>query len=303
MNNKDDFKSGFVAIVGRTNVGKSTIINSLLNEKLVIMSDKPQTTRNNIRCIYTDEEAQIIFVDTPGVHRAKNKLSGMMTEMVSGSLLNTDMVVYVVEDDMHIGKTDQIILTKLKEINKPVIVLINKADKLSQDEVLFKINLFKDYNFINDIIPISALTGKNMELIIPYIKKYLNKGPMYFPQDMITDKPEKFFISELIREKALNLLQQEIPHGIAVEILSMKERRGRDLIDIEATIYCERKSHKSIIIGKNGSMIKNIGTKAREDIENFLDTKVNLQLWVKVKEEWRDNNSVLKDLGYKDEVY
>lgn len=303
MNNKDDFKSGFVAIVGRTNVGKSTIINSLLNEKLVIMSDKPQTTRNNIRCIYTDEEAQIIFVDTPGVHRAKNKLSGMMTEMVSGSLLNTDMVVYVVEDDMHIGKTDQIILSKLKEINKPVIVLINKADKLSQDEVLFKINLFKDYNFINDIIPISALTGKNMELIIPYIKKYLNKGPMYFPQDMITDKPEKFFISELIREKALNLLQQEIPHGIAVEILSMKERRGRDLIDIEATIYCERKSHKSIIIGKNGSMIKNIGTKAREDIENFLDTKVNLQLWVKVKEEWRDNNSVLKDLGYKDEVY
>lgn len=303
MNNKDNFKSGFVSIVGRTNVGKSTIINSLLNEKLVIMSDKPQTTRNNIRCIYTDEEAQIIFVDTPGVHRAKNKLSGMMTDMVSGSLSNTDMVVYVVEDDMHIGKTDQIILGKLKDIKKPVIVLINKADKLSQDEVLFKINLFKEFDFINDIIPISALKGKNMELIIPYIKKYLQKGPMYFPQDMITDKPEKFFISELIREKALNYLQQEIPHGIAVEILSMKERKGRDLIDIEATIYCERKSHKSIIIGKNGSMIKNIGIKAREDIENFLDTKVNLQLWVKVKEEWRDNNTVLKDLGYKDEVY
>ena len=216
MNNKENFKSGFVSIVGRTNVGKSTIINSLLNEKLVIMSDKPQTTRNNIRCIYTDEEAQIIFVDTPGVHRAKNKLSGMMTDMVSGSLLNTDMVVYVVEDDMHIGKTDQIILAKLKDINKPVIVLINKADKLSQDEVLFKINLFKEFDFINDIIPISALKGKNMELIIPYIKKYLQQGPMYFPQDMITDKPEKFFISELIREKALNFLQQEIPQDFGI---------------------------------------------------------------------------------------
>ncbi len=303
MNIKDDFKSGFVAIVGRTNVGKSTIINNLLNEKLVIMSDKPQTTRNNIRCIYTDEEAQIIFIDTPGMHRAKNKLSGMMTDMVSGSISSTDIVLYVVEDDMHIGKTDQIMLEKLKNLKKPIIMLINKADKLSQDEVLYKINLFKEYDFINDIIPVSALTGKNMELIIPYIKKHLKKGPMYFPQDMITDKPEKFFISELIREKALNFLQQEIPHGIAVEILSMKERHGRDLIDIEATIYCERKSHKSIIIGKNGSMIKNIGTKAREDIENFLDTKVNLQLWVKVKEEWRDSNSVLKDLGYKDEVY
>jgi GTP-binding protein Era len=301
MNGKN-FKSGFIAIIGRTNVGKSTIINSLLNEKLVIMSNKPQTTRNNIRCIYTDEEAQLIFIDTPGMHKPKNKLSNMMVDMVSGSLASTDLVLYVVEDDMYIGRTDKIILEKLANANKPVILLINKADKLSQDEVLYKINLYKEYSFINEILPISALTGKNMELVIPLIKKYLSQGPMYFPEDMITDKPEKFFIAELIREKALQLLEQEIPHGVGVEIMSMKERKGKDIIDIEATIYCERKSHKSIIIGKNGSMIKNIGTKARMDIEKFLDIRVNLQLWVKVREEWRDSNYVLKDLGYKDEV-
>jgi GTP-binding protein Era len=300
--NENSFKSGFIAIIGRTNVGKSTILNSLLNEKLVIMSDKPQTTRNNIRCIYTDEEAQLIFIDTPGLHKPKNKLSNMMVDMVSGSLSSTDIVLFVVEHDMHIGRTDKILLEKLANANKPVILLINKADKLRQDEVLYKINLYKEYSFINEILPISALTGKNMELIIPLIKKYLPQGPMYFPEDMITDKPEKFFIAELIREKALQLLEQEIPHGIGVEIMSMKERKEKDIIDIEATIYCERKSHKSIIIGKNGSMLKNIGTKARMDIERFLDTKINLQLWVKVQQEWRDSNHVLKDLGYKDEV-
>lgn len=300
--NENNFKSGFIAIVGRTNVGKSTILNSLLNEKLVIMSDKPQTTRNNIRCIYTDEEAQLIFIDTPGLHKPKNKLSNMMVDMVSGSLSNTDVVLFVVENDMHIGRTDKIILDKLTNINKPVILLINKADKLKQDEVLYKIGLYKEYSFIKEILPISALTGKNMESVIPLIKKYLPQGPMYFPEDMITDKPEKFFIAELIREKALLFLQQEIPHGIGVEIISMKERKGKNIIDIEATIYCDRKSHKSIIIGKNGLMLKNIGTKARIDIEKFLDTKVNLQLWIKVREEWRDNSNILKDLGYKDEV-
>lgn len=300
--NENNFKSGFIAIVGRTNVGKSTILNSLLNEKLVIMSDKSQTTRNNIRCIYTDEEAQLIFIDTPGLHKPKNKLSNMMVDMVSGSLSNTDVVLFVVENDMYIGRTDKIILDKLTNINKPVILLINKADKLKQDEVLYKIGLYKEYSFIKEILPISALTGKNMESVIPLIKKYLPQGPMYFPEDMITDKPEKFFIAELIREKALLFLQQEIPHGIGVEIISMKERKGKNIIDIEATIYCDRKSHKSIIIGKNGLMLKNIGTKARIDIEKFLDTKVNLQLWIKVREEWRDNSNILKDLGYKDEV-
>jgi GTP-binding protein Era len=299
--NENNFKSGFIAIVGRTNVGKSTILNSLLNEKLVIMSDKPQTTRNNIRCIYTDEEAQLIFIDTPGLHKPKNKLSNMMVDMVSCSLSNTDVVLFVVENDMYIGRTDKIILDKLTNINKPVILLINKADKFKQDEVLYKIGLYKEYSFIKEILPISALTGKNMESVIPLIKKYLPQGPMYFPEDMITDKPEKFFIAELIREKALLFLQQEIPHGIGVEIISMKERKGKNIIDIEATIYCDRKSHKSIIIGKNGLMLKNIGTKARIDIEKFLDTKVNLQLWIKVREEWRDNSNILKDLGYKDE--
>jgi len=302
ININDDFKSGFASVVGRTNVGKSTILNALLKEKLLIMSEKPQTTRNVIRCIYTDNEAQIIFIDTPGMHKPKNKLSGMMTEMIAGSLACTDVVLFVVEDDMHIGKNDKMLLEKLEGIKKPVILLINKADKLSQNEVLYKINLFKDYKFISEIVPISALTGKNMDCVIPLIKKYLPKGPMYFPEDMITDKPEKFFIAELIREKALNLLQHEIPHGTAVEILSMKERKDKDITDIDAVIYCERKSHKSIIIGKNGAMIKSIGIKAREDIERFLNMKVNLQLWVKVKDQWRDNNSILKELGYKDEV-
>lgn len=296
----NNFVSGFVAVVGRTNVGKSTLLNALLGQKLLIISDKPQTTRNAIRCIYTDEEAQIIFMDTPGIHKPKNKLGELMIDKVAQSLAGTDAVLLVLENDLQIGGRDKMLLEKLDESGKPVIALINKADKMSQEDVLYKINLLKEYDFINEIVPVSALSGKNVEKIIPLIKQYLPKGPMYFPEEMISDMPEKFFIEEIIREKALFFLQEEIPHGIAVELFSLRERAGKNLIDIEATIYCERKSHKGIIIGKKGEMLKNIGTKAREDIEKFLNTKINLQLWIKVRENWREKQYDLRDLGYRE---
>ncbi len=296
------FLSGFVAVVGRTNVGKSTILNALMGEKLAITSNKPQTTRNKIRCIYTDEEAQIIFTDTPGIHKPKNKLSGMMATMAYGSLADSDLVVFVVEEDTYIGTGDKALLEKLAQCRCPVVMLINKADKMTQEDILYKIGLYQKYEFIQEILPVSALTGKNMDKILPMIKKYLPEGILYFPEDMITDKPEKFFVAELIREKALRCLEQEIPHGIAVEVVSMKEREDKPIIDIDAEIYCERKSHKSIVIGKGGAMLKKIGSMARSDIEAFLDSRVNLQLWVKVREEWRDKQYDLKDLGYKDEV-
>ncbi|MGI6348876.1 MAG: GTPase Era [Eubacteriaceae bacterium] len=299
MKNKN-FVSGFVSVVGRTNVGKSTLLNALLGEKLLIISDKPQTTRNNIRCIFTDDEAQIVFMDTPGIHRPKNRLGELMIDKVAQSLANTDVTLLVLENDLQIGGRDKMLLEKLAQSNKPTIAIINKADKMTQEDVLYKINLLKEYDYIDEIVPLSALTGKNVEKIIPLIKQYLQKGPMYFPEEMITDMPEKFFVEEMIREKALFFLQEEIPHGIAVEVFSMKERTGRDLMDIEATIFCERKSHKGIVIGKKGEMLKKIGIKAREDIEKFLDIKVNLQLWVKVRENWREKQYDLTDLGYQE---
>lgn len=299
MKNKN-FVSGFVSVVGRTNVGKSTLLNALLGEKLLIISDKPQTTRNNIRCIFTDDEAQIVFMDTPGIHRPKNRLGELMIDKVAQSLANTDVTLLVLENDLQIGGRDKMLLEKLAQSNKPTIAIINKADKMTQEDVLYKINLLKEYDYIDEIVPLSALTGKNVGKIIPLIKQYLQKGPMYFPEEMITDMPEKFFVEEMIREKALFFLQEEIPHGIAVEVFSMKERTGRDLMDIEATIFCERKSHKGIVIGKKGEMLKKIGIKAREDIEKFLDIKINLQLWVKVRENWREKQYDLTDLGYQE---
>lgn len=281
-------------------MGKSTLLNALLGEKLLIISDKPQTTRNNIRCIFTDDEAQIVFMDTPGIHRPKNRLGELMIDKVAQSLANTDVILLVLENDLQIGGRDKMLLEKLAQSNKPTIAIINKADKMTQEDVLYKINLLKEYDYIDEIVPLSALTGKNVEKIIPLIKQYLQKGPMYFPEEMITDMPEKFFVEEMIREKALFFLQEEIPHGIAVEVFSMKERTGRDLMDIEATIFCERKSHKGIVIGKKGEMLKKIGIKAREDIEKFLDIKVNLQLWVKVRENWREKQYDLTDLGYQE---
>jgi GTP-binding protein Era len=293
-----EFKSGFISVVGRPNVGKSTLLNHIMGEKLLITSDKPQTTRNAIRCIYTDDQAQMIFIDTPGMHRPKNKLGDYMQQAAENTVSDVDLVLYLVEPETKIGPGDQFILDKLKELGTPVILVMNKIDRLPKAELLGAIKLYEDYDFLKAIIPVSALKGDGVDVLIKEIKNLLQLGPQFFPDDMIIDQSERFIVAELIREKALNLLKDEVPHGVAVEVTAMKPRKNKDLIDIEATIFCERKTHKGIIIGKGGSMLTKIGSQSRRNIEFFLKTQVNLQLWVKVRADWREKNFDLKDLGY-----
>lgn len=302
MNN--NFKSGFISIVGRTNVGKSTLLNLLLGQKISIVSNRPQTTRNNIRCIRTTDSSQMVFIDTPGFHKPKSKLSDYMVEVAGESYKEVDVILFLVEEDTTIGKGDEFLIEKLKKEKTPVILVINKIDKITKDEILGKIKLYEKYDFIKEIVPISAIKGENINELVEVIEKYLPIGPMYFPEDMVTDRSERFVISELIREKILRSLKEEIPHGTAVEIMLMKKRDNKDLYDIEANIYTERENHKRIIIGKNGSMLKKIGSSSRREIEEMLGTKVNLKLWVKVKDEWRDKPNILNSLGYnkKDEL-
>ena len=302
MNN--NFKSGFISIVGRTNVGKSTLLNLLLGQKISIVSNKPQTTRNNIRCIRTTGTSQMVFIDTPGFHKPKSKLSDYMVEVAGESYKEVDVILFLVEEDTTIGKGDEFLIEKLKKEKTPVILVINKIDKITKDELLGKIKLYEKYDFIKEIVPISAMKGENINELVEVIEKYLPQGPMYFPEDMVTDRSERFVISELIREKILRSLKEEIPHGTAVEVMLMKKRNNKDLYDIEANIYTERENHKRIIIGKNGSMLKKIGSDSRREIEEMLGTKVNLKLWVKVKDEWRDKQNILNSLGYnkKDEL-
>ncbi|WP_294465012.1 GTPase Era [uncultured Anaerofustis sp.] len=302
MNN--NFKSGFISIVGRTNVGKSTLLNLLLGQKISIVSNRPQTTRNNIRCIRTTDTSQMVFIDTPGFHKPKSKLSDYMVEVAGESYKEVDVILFLVEEDTTIGKGDEFLIEKLKKEKTPVILVINKIDKITKDEILGKIKLYEKYDFIKEIVPISAIKGENINELVEVIEKYLPIGPMYFPEDMVTDRSERFVISELIREKILRSLKEEIPHGTAVEIMLMKKRDNKDLYDIEANIYTERENHKRIIIGKNGSMLKKIGSSSRREIEEMLGTKVNLKLWVKVKDEWRDKPNILNSLGYnkKDEL-
>ncbi|MCT4612332.1 MAG: GTPase Era [Clostridia bacterium] len=296
------FKSGFVTFVGRTNVGKSTLMNNLIGEKIAIMSDKPQTTRNKINCVYTDADKQIVFVDTPGVHKPKTKLSDKMLKDVSSAMGGVDIILFLVEPDKEIGPGDKFIIESLKNTNKPVFLIINKIDTLKDREELLEIIVnYKNLYDFEEIIPISALKGDNTEVIIDEITKRLEEGPMYFPEDMVTDQPERQIVAELIREKALHLLSDEIPHGVAVVIESMKRRGSRNIVDIEAVIYCERKSHKGMIIGKQGNMLKSIGSNSRIEIEGLLGSKVFLQLWVKVKKEWRDSEFYLKNFGYTDD--
>ncbi len=291
------FKSGFIAVVGRPNVGKSTLINQMTGQKVSIISPKPQTTRNTIRAIITDKDSQIILMDTPGIHTPKSKLGEFMVKKAVDSLNDADGVIYVVEaDDIKPGKTDVMIIEKLKNIKPPVILAINKCDSTQRIPESIK-GFSKEMDFL-DTVPISALNGDNVSVILSLIKKILPEGVMYFDPDDFTDQPERTIAAEYIREKILLLLREEIPHGTGVEITAFKDRENKNIIDIEATIYCEKKSHKGIIIGKNGSMLKKIGTQAREDLEKLLGTKVFLQLWVKVKEDWRNKNSVLRDLGY-----
>lgn len=298
MENK--FKSGFVTIIGRPNVGKSTLINRLLGERVSIISSKPQTTRNSIRCIYTTNECQIVFIDTPGIHKPKHMLGEYMVKTATESLKGVDVVVVMFDCSADIGPGDMHIAEIAGKINSPVILVLNKIDKIPKsrlEQIAASLIMHEDY--FNSIIPISASTGENMEELLKEIIKHLPEGPKYFPEDIYTDMPERFIVSEIIREKILELTSEEVPHGTAVEITSMKERDNKDLIDIEATIFCEKDSHKGIIIGKQGRMLKEIGVKARVDIENLLGCKINLQLWVKVRSDWRDNRSALKSFGYK----
>jgi GTP-binding protein Era len=295
------FKSGFIAVVGRTNVGKSTLLNALIGQKVSIVSDKPQTTRNNIRLIRTTETSQMVFIDTPGFHKPKNKLGNFMVDSAGSAVKDVDLILFLVEEDDRIGKGDQMILDRLAHVNIPIILVINKIDKIPREALLKKIALYQPYDFINELIPISAKTGESIDVLIDVMESYLPIGPMFFPEDMVTDRAERFLVQEIVREKLLQSLQQEVPHGIAVEAMQMKEREDGSLMDIDVNIYCERKSHKGIVIGKNGEMLKKIGIRARRDIEAMLGTKVNLKLWVKVRSDWRDSGFDLKDLGYIEE--
>ena len=293
-----EFKSGFVTLIGRPNVGKSTLMNHLIGQKIAITSEKPQTTRNRIQTVYTDERGQIIFLDTPGIHKAKNKLGEYMVNVAENTLKEVDVILWLVEPTTFIGAGERHIAEQLSKIKTPVILVINKIDTVkSKEEILTFIAAYKDILNFAEIIPVSALKEMNIEDVKSSIFKYLPAGLQFYDEDTVTDQPMRQIAAELIREKALRMLDDEIPHGIAVVIDQMKERPN-GIIDVDATIVCERDSHKGIIIGKGGSMLKRIGTAARMEIENLMDTKVNLKLWVKVRREWRDSDMYMKNYGY-----
>ena len=296
MNDNAANKSGFVTLIGRPNVGKSTLMNRLIGQKIAITSSKPQTTRNRIQTVLTNEQGQIVFLDTPGIHKAKNKLGDYMVNVAERTLNEVDVILWLVEPSTFIGAGERHIIEQLKKTKTPVILVINKTDKVKKEEILTFIDAYKNELDFAEIVPVSALKGENTDELVKCIFKYLPYGPAFYDEDTITDQPMRQIVAELIREKALRLLEEEIPHGIAVSIESMKERK--DICDIEATIVCERDSHKGIIIGKGGSMLKKIGSQARVDIEEMLEMKVNLQLWVKVKKDWRDSDFLLKNFGY-----
>ncbi len=291
-------KSGFVALIGRPNVGKSTLMNTLIGQKIAITSDKPQTTRNKIQTVYTDERGQIVFEDTPGIHKAKTKLGEYMVGVVRHTLKDVDIILWIVEASTFIGQSDMQIAENLKNLEKPVVLAINKTDKLkSKEAVLEIIEKYSKLLEFTEIIPLSALKANNTDRLLDILYKYLPEGPLYSDEDTLTDQPLRQLAAELIREKALRYLSDEIPHGIAVEIVKMKNRT-KTLVDVEADIICERESHKAIIIGKAGSMLKKIATMARKDIENLMDISVNLKVWVKVRKDWRDSDIQMKNFGY-----
>ena len=292
----DQYKSGFAALIGRPNVGKSTLMNCLIGQKIAITSNKPQTTRNRIQTVYTSEKGQIVFVDTPGIHKAKNRLGDYMVNVARRSLSEVDVILWLVEPSNYIGAGEESILEQLSRVNTPVILVINKIDTVKKEELLGFIDTYRKRMDFAEIVPVSALKKDNTEELLSCIFKYLPYGPAFYDEDTVTDQPQRQIVAELIRENALRTLEEEIPHGIAVTIEKMK-RRGK-IMDIEATIICERDSHKGIIIGKQGSMLKRIGSSARRDIEEMLECKVNLQLWVKVKKDWRDSEFLLKNFGY-----
>lgn len=291
-----DYKSGFVTLIGRPNVGKSTLMNYLIGQKIAITSNKPQTTRNRIQTVLTTEEGQIVFVDTPGIHKAKNKLGEYMVNVAERTLNEVDVVLWLVEPTTFIGAGEKYIAEQLGKVKTPVVLVINKVDMVKKEEILTFIDAYRKVYDFAEIVPVSARNGDNTDELVKVILKYLPYGPQFYDEDTITDQPERQIVSELIREKALHCLNDEIPHGIAVAIDSMKYRRK--IVDIDATIICERDSHKGIIIGKQGAMLKKIGSTARFEIEKMLECKVNLQLWVKVKKDWRDSDFLIKNFGY-----
>ena len=293
-----NFKSGFVTIIGRPNVGKSTLMNRLIGQKIAITSNKPQTTRNKIQTVYTCEQGQIVFLDTPGIHKAKNKLGDYMVNVAQHTLSEVDVILWLVEPSTFIGAGERHIIEQLKKTKTPVILVINKTDTVKREEILTFIDAYRKELDFAEIVPVSALKGDNTQDLIDSIFKYLPYGPMFYDEDTVTDQPQRQIVSELIREQALRCLDEEIPHGIAVSIDQMKWRADDSIVDIDATIVCERDSHKGIIIGKGGSMLKKIGSRARKEIEDLLETQVNLKLWVKVKKDWRDSDFLLKNFGY-----
>ena len=297
MENKN-FKSGFVTLIGRPNVGKSTLMNHLIGQKIAITSKKPQTTRNRIQTVYTCEQGQIVFVDTPGIHKATNKLGEYMVNVAERTLSEVDVILWLVEPTTFIGAGERHIAEQLKKTKTPVILVINKIDTVKRDEILLFIDTYRKICDFAEIVPASALKGQNLQEVIDVIFKYLPYGPQFYDEDTVTDQPMRQIASEMIREKALRSLDEEIPHGIAVYIDRMEERKGGHIMDIDATIVCERDSHKGIIIGKGGAMLRKIGSLARKDIEEMLEMQVNLKLWVKVKKDWRDSDFLIKNFGY-----
>ena len=295
---KENFKSGFVAIIGRPNVGKSTLMNHLIGQKIAITSKKPQTTRNKIQTVYTCEDGQIIFLDTPGIHKAKNKLGEYMVNVAEQTLKDVDVILWLVEPTTYIGAGEKHIAEQLQKTSLPVILVINKVDTVKKEDILQVIDNYRKLYDFAEIIPASALRGQNTKDIVNSLFKYMPYGPMFYDEDTVTDQPQRQIVAEIIREKALHALDEEIPHGIAVTIEKMRERKGQHIVDIEATIICERDSHKGIIIGKQGSMLKKIGSNARFEIEKMLEERVNLKIWVKVKKDWRDSDTLMKNFGY-----
>lgn len=294
-------KVGFVALIGRPNVGKSTLMNRLIGQKIAITSNKPQTTRNRIQTVFNNERGQIIFVDTPGMHRAKNKLGHFMMEVAKRAVTDVDLIMWLVEPKPYLGEQDAEILERLRGLDIPVFLVINKADMVSEEEMLKTIAFFHELHSFSEIFATSALRGKNMEELVELLFSHLPQGHPFYDEDTLTDQPIRQIVAEMVREKALHSLNEEIPHGITVVIDRMKKREKQDLIDIDATIVCERDSHKRIIIGKGGAMIKKIGSTARYEIEHFLESRVNLQLWVKIKKDWRDSETLIRNFGYQQE--
>ena len=298
---QQEYKSGFVTLIGRSNVGKSTLVNAMVGEKVAIVSDRPQTTRNQIRGVLHRPDYQIVFIDTPGLHRPHNRLGQFMVRSAGAALEDVDVVLAVMDASVPVGGGDRAVMDRLATLKRtPVILVLNKIDLVPKTSLLKTMDLFREYEFITEIVPISARTFEGVDLLEQLIAAHLTPGPRYFPEEMYTDQPERVIVAEIIREKALSLLRDEIPHGIGVEVVQMKKREGSDLVDIHADIIVERENHKGIVVGKGGDMLKKIGTRARADMETLLGSPINLQLWVKARDNWRDSANVLRDLGYDD---